>query len=66
MANNSIWRGYQGLFQEAANDSVFQHNEIHIQHVDHDEGESQHSFLISTPARHVAVHGEESHTQRAA
>jgi len=54
------------MLQEAANDSVLQHDEIYLQHVDDDEGEGQHSLLVSSGTRHVALHGEESHTQRTA
>ena len=52
------------MFQEAANDSVLQHDALHVQHADDDEGKSQHAFLVSSRARHVAVYGEEPYSQR--
>ena len=51
------------MFQEAADDTLLQHDEIYVQHVDDDEGKSQHTLLVSTGAGHVALHGEESDPQ---
>ncbi len=54
----------QGLFQASTQGVVFQHDALHIQHGDHDEGEGQHALLLPSTARHGAVHGEESHWPR--
>ena len=53
------------MFQEIAKDIVFQHYEVHFQHGDYDEGESKHTFLISTSTGHVAIYGEKSNWERA-
>ena len=53
------------MLQEAADDPLLQHDALYVQHGDDDEGEGQHALLIPTSPRHVVIHGEESHTQRA-
>ncbi len=45
----------QGMFQETAESAVLQHDAVHIQHGDDDEGESQHPFLIPDETEHGSV-----------
>ena len=54
----------QGMFQAPSQDPVLQHDAVHIQHGDNDEGEDQHPLLLPPSFRHGSLHGEESHPQR--
>lgn len=53
----------QGVLQEASSYPELQHDALHVQHGDHDEGEGEHSLLVPAAPQHDHLHRGLPHGQ---